>query len=106
MFAIPSSRPVQVSRLATEDLRTWANLVTLIRTAAGLALFAIAAIEHSVAWNLIGLAVYWSLDILDGFLARPPAPADAGRHSEHKSAQRPAPIVLTSEHPLTRPQRR
>jgi CDP-diacylglycerol--glycerol-3-phosphate 3-phosphatidyltransferase len=70
MLAIPSSRSIQASRLAVEDLRTWANLVTLIRTAAGLALFAIAAIGHSPAWNLAGLAVYWSLDVLDGFLAR------------------------------------
>jgi len=56
--------------LAGEDLRTWANAVTLIRTVVGLAFFSIAAIEHSLIWNLAGLAVYWSLDVLDGRLAR------------------------------------
>jgi CDP-diacylglycerol--glycerol-3-phosphate 3-phosphatidyltransferase len=64
------ARPVPTIGPVVEDLRTWANLVTLIRTFAGLALFAFAAIEHSPAWNLAGLAVYWSLDVLDGFLAR------------------------------------
>ncbi len=64
------ARPILISGLVTEDLRTWANLVTLIRTVAGLTLFVVAAIEHSLAWNLAGLAVYWSLDFLDGFLAR------------------------------------
>ncbi len=62
--------PISVTRPVNEELRTWANLVTLIRTVAGLTLFVIAAIEHSPAWNLAGLAVYWSLDFLDGFLAR------------------------------------
>lgn len=55
---------------ASGDLGTWANAVTLFRTVAGLALFAVAAIQHSPTWNLAGLAVYWSLDVLDGFLAR------------------------------------
>jgi CDP-diacylglycerol--glycerol-3-phosphate 3-phosphatidyltransferase len=58
------------SGLVAEDLRTWANGVTLVRTVAGLALFATAAIERSLAWNLAGLAVYCGLDVLDGFLAR------------------------------------
>jgi len=56
--------------LPGEDLRTWANAITLTRTVVGLALFTIAALEHSQAWNLAGLAVYWSLDCLDGRLAR------------------------------------
>ncbi len=55
---------------AASELRTWANLVTLIRTLAGLALFTVAAVERSLAWNLAGLAAYWGLDVLDGFLAR------------------------------------
>ena len=59
----PAGRPA-------EDLRTWANGITLLRTVAGLALFAVAAIERSPSWNLAGLALYWSLDVLDGFLAR------------------------------------
>lgn len=55
---------------AASELRTWANLVTLTRTLAGLALFTVASVERSLAWNLAGLAAYWSLDVLDGFLAR------------------------------------
>jgi CDP-diacylglycerol--glycerol-3-phosphate 3-phosphatidyltransferase len=53
-----------------ENLATWANGVTLVRTIAGLILFSIAAFEHSPTWNLAGLAVYWVMDCLDGFLAR------------------------------------
>jgi CDP-diacylglycerol--glycerol-3-phosphate 3-phosphatidyltransferase len=53
-----------------ENLATWANGVTLVRTIAGLVLFSIAAFAHSFTWNLAGLAVYWILDCLDGFLAR------------------------------------
>ncbi len=60
-----------VSRsLPDENLATWANGVTLVRTIGGLVLFSIAALEHSFTWNLAGLAVYWGLDCLDGFLAR------------------------------------
>jgi CDP-diacylglycerol---glycerol-3-phosphate 3-phosphatidyltransferase len=70
MLANSTARPVPLIGPVTEDLRIWANLVTLIRTVAGLALFAVAATEHSPAWNLAGLVVYWSLDLLDGFLAR------------------------------------
>jgi len=70
MIATSTARPIPTIGWVTEDLRTWANLVTLIRTVAGLALFAVAAIQHSLAWNLAGLAAYWSLDVLDGFLAR------------------------------------
>ncbi len=63
-------QPIVSPNLAGENLRTWANAVTLIRTVVGLALFSIAALEHSLLWNLAGLAVYWSLDVLDGRLAR------------------------------------
>jgi CDP-diacylglycerol--glycerol-3-phosphate 3-phosphatidyltransferase len=56
--------------LSDENLATWANVVTLIRTIGGLVLFSIAALERSPMWNLAGLAVYWGLDCLDGFLAR------------------------------------
>lgn len=56
--------------LASEPVRTWPNAVTLTRSVVGLALFAVAAMEHSMLWNLAGLAVYWSLDCLDGYLAR------------------------------------
>ena len=53
-----------------ESIRTWANLVTAIRTVACVAIFAVAAARASAAWNLAGLALYWLLDILDGHLAR------------------------------------
>jgi CDP-diacylglycerol--glycerol-3-phosphate 3-phosphatidyltransferase len=56
--------------LLDKSLATWANGVTLVRTVVGLVLFSIAALEHSLTWNLAGLAVYWGLDVLDGFLAR------------------------------------
>lgn len=58
------------SNLSSENVATWANAVTLFRTVAGLVLFSLAAIENSPVWNLAGLAVYWALDCLDGFLAR------------------------------------
>lgn len=64
-----ADRAAPTPPVATE-LRTWANLVTLIRTLAGLALFTVAAVERSLTWNLAGLAAYWGLDMLDGFLAR------------------------------------
>jgi CDP-diacylglycerol--glycerol-3-phosphate 3-phosphatidyltransferase len=53
-----------------ERVFTWANLVTALRTVSCLLVFAIAARRHSAAWNLAGLALYWGLDILDGYLAR------------------------------------
>lgn len=56
--------------LSNEDLRTWANAVTLVRTVGGLVLFSVAAFKHNAAWNLAGLAVYWALDVFDGYLAR------------------------------------
>ncbi|MEM7589049.1 MAG: CDP-alcohol phosphatidyltransferase family protein [Myxococcota bacterium] len=49
---------------------TWANLVTLIRTVIGLLVMAIAWEKQSQTLNFVGLAIYWSLDILDGWLAR------------------------------------
>ena len=53
-----------------EDPRTWANLVTLVRVAGGLVVLGVAAVTHSAAWNFAGLAIYWLLDMLDGWLAR------------------------------------
>lgn len=70
MLLKPYAQKIPPTGLTAEDPRTWANGVTLLRTVAGLALFAAAAIEHSLAWNLAGLGVHCSLDVLDGFLAR------------------------------------
>ncbi len=55
---------------AWEDWRTWANAVTSVRLVAGVVIFAYAASTRSETWNFVGLAVYWVLDMLDGFLAR------------------------------------
>lgn len=62
--AVPPLRP------GPEPWHTWANLVTLVRAVAGLALFAVAAARGSEPLNFIGLAVYWVLDIADGAVAR------------------------------------
>ena len=69
---LPAPRPRGMVDPAAgaEPLFTWANLVTVLRLVAGLIIFAIAADRHDSDWNLVGLAVYWSLDIVDGFLAR------------------------------------
>ena len=53
-----------------ETWLTAANVVTAIRTLGGVAIFAAAARTHSPLLNFCGLAVYWALDILDGWLAR------------------------------------
>jgi CDP-diacylglycerol---glycerol-3-phosphate 3-phosphatidyltransferase len=53
-----------------EQLLTWANLATTVRLVFGLLAFGVALVERSEMWNYIGLAIYWSLDIVDGFLAR------------------------------------
>ena len=42
----------------------------MLRLVSGLAVFAYAATSRDETWNYIGLAVYWGLDILDGYLAR------------------------------------
>ena len=56
--------------LSRGDLWTWANLVTTIRLIGSLTFFSLALVYHNVTYNLIGLAIYWALDALDGFLAR------------------------------------
>lgn len=61
---------VGLAKPGTESVRTWPNAVTLTRSLVGLAFFTLASLEHSLLWNLAGLAVYWCLDCLDGFLAR------------------------------------
>jgi len=57
-------------KVVHEDIWTWANLVTLLRTFACLIIFSIAATTHNETANYIGLAVYFLLDNLDGYLAR------------------------------------
>ncbi|WP_428261504.1 CDP-alcohol phosphatidyltransferase family protein [Haliangium sp.] len=52
------------------QLLTWANLATTVRLVLGLAAFCVALVQRDDTWNFIGLAIYWSLDIVDGQLAR------------------------------------
>src|SRR5207253_6097066 len=53
-----------------ESPYTWANLATMVRVVACMIVFAIAFRDHDATWNFAGLAIYWSLDIVDGWLAR------------------------------------
>lgn len=53
-----------------QQLYTWANLATTVRLVLGLGAFGVALVQRDETWNYIGLAIYWSLDMLDGFLAR------------------------------------
>jgi CDP-diacylglycerol--glycerol-3-phosphate 3-phosphatidyltransferase len=55
---------------AVEMWLTLANAVTAVRTIAALTLAALALVEHSVVLVVIGYAVYWGGDILDGAVAR------------------------------------
>jgi len=47
-----------------------ANLVTVLRTVASLALVTVAAVEHSWPWLLAGYLTYWIGDSADGNIAR------------------------------------
>jgi len=68
-LGVAPGRESIVSGLSLE-LLTWANLVTAVRLAAGLAAFGAFYLESWEGWNFIGLAIYWAGDILDGWLAR------------------------------------
>jgi CDP-diacylglycerol--glycerol-3-phosphate 3-phosphatidyltransferase len=52
------------------EWRTWANLVTLVRTAATIPLGLIALTEMSMRLLILAYAVYWVGDVLDGCAAR------------------------------------
>jgi phosphatidylglycerophosphate synthase len=52
------------------QLRNAANLVTVIRTVASLALVTTAAVQHSWPWLLAGYLTYWIGDSADGNIAR------------------------------------
>jgi CDP-diacylglycerol---glycerol-3-phosphate 3-phosphatidyltransferase len=53
-----------------ESWATWANLTTMVRLVAGIAVFGVAAVRHDETLNFVGLGIYWVLDVLDGYLAR------------------------------------
>ncbi len=57
-------------RLVRETWRTWANLATGVRDVVCLACFVAAALTAREAWNLVGLVLYWVLDVVDGGIAR------------------------------------
>lgn len=58
------------ARMQREPWNTWANIATAVRLVSGIAVFAYAAVTANAAWNFVGLGIYWTLDVLDGFLAR------------------------------------
>ena len=61
--------------------------MTLARTVIGVALFAIASSVPGTAIRLVGLAVYWTGDMLDGWLA-PSRAAARPSLRPRKSAER------------------
>lgn len=72
--AAPEKLPWGAAPLPTEihpdTPWTWPNLITAVRLVAGMMLFTLAALHGDERLNLWGLGVYWSLDILDGAVAR------------------------------------
>ena len=56
--------------LVKENIFTVANSVTLLRVILSVIFFYLAFTRSNSTLNLIGLGIHWSLDILDGFLAR------------------------------------
>ncbi len=53
-----------------EPIRTWANLITVIRTVAALVLGFVGAVQGSFTLLVIGYLVYWIGDSADGNVAR------------------------------------
>ncbi|NIM68568.1 MAG: alcohol phosphatidyltransferase, partial [Armatimonadetes bacterium] len=53
-----------------EGLYTLPNFITALRTVLCLGIFSVAAYSQDMSLNLVGLIIYWSLDWLDGYLAR------------------------------------
>ena len=51
-------------------IRTLPNFITAIRTISCLVIFSIAGYTQDMSLNIVGLAIYWALDCLDGYLAR------------------------------------
>jgi CDP-diacylglycerol--glycerol-3-phosphate 3-phosphatidyltransferase len=70
MATLAEGLPDVYSDPAKERLGTSANVITLIRTVAAVAVVGGAAQQHSLTLLLVGLAIYWAGDILDGTVAR------------------------------------
>lgn len=68
---VPSTAPSTVrSTVPVGDVRTVANLVTLVRTVVAVALGTVAVGSGDLALLGLAYAVYWAGDILDGWVAR------------------------------------
>lgn len=68
--AHPQSLDLQAPPPTREPVRTWANLVTSVRTVAAVLLSVASLSTRSVALLVAAYGIYWCGDILDGFLAR------------------------------------
>jgi len=62
--------PRTTSILDLGPWRTWANLVTLVRTVASIVLAVVGVVEASLPLLVVAYAVYWVGDSLDGNVAR------------------------------------
>jgi len=65
-----ASRAQDTNAALARELCTWANLVTAIRLAGALGLFAVGWQDGRLRWALYGLLVYWVGDLVDGWVAR------------------------------------
>jgi CDP-diacylglycerol---glycerol-3-phosphate 3-phosphatidyltransferase len=66
---MPKDLPIHADA-SVERLWTGATVITFVRTLASLALCLYGAYEDDLTWLVVGLAVYWVGDILDGAWAR------------------------------------
>jgi phosphatidylglycerophosphate synthase len=64
------SAPAQVDRPRLGSPRTVPNLVTLVRTAAAVAIGLVAIRDHDLALLAVAYGIYWTGDVLDGWSAR------------------------------------
>lgn len=68
----PAGPPIASAPLTWDGapVRTWANLVTVVRTVLAVALGAAATAEASATLLVLAYVAYWAGDVLDGWLAR------------------------------------
>jgi CDP-diacylglycerol--glycerol-3-phosphate 3-phosphatidyltransferase len=69
MTTLPSP-PVPLTGFGPGSLRTWPDLVTLVRTALAVGIGAVGVARADLALIAVAYAVYWAGDIADGWLAR------------------------------------
>jgi len=58
------------NKTRVEAICTLPNFITAIRTISCLVIFSIAGYTKDMSLNIVGLALFWALDCLDGYLAR------------------------------------